>query len=104
MIILLLTVSCLLSVSCATTSSNSPEYVDNNGNPITEEQFQDLEEERRLLAEEEAFFDACDAEGTGERGFFIDGLIGFWRGVMAIGDFNKDHSAEWWRKGGDGKR
>ena len=94
----------LLSVSCSTTSSDTPKYVDNDGNPITKAQYQDLEEERRLLAEEEAFYDECDAEGTGHRWVIVDGLISFWKGVMAVGDFNRKHAPDWWRKGGDGKQ
>ena len=98
--IYIITVLCvlfsLISVSCSTTSQRESKYVDDKGNPISEQQYNDLAEEQRLRDEEEAFYDKCDAEDTGRHWAVVDETMWLWSWVPATRRFIKSLQPDWW--------
>ena len=85
-----------ISVSCSTASSGKAKYVDDKGNPITEKQYRNLEEQRRIAAEEEAFYDECDAEDTGRHWAVVDETMWLWSWIPATRHFIKSLQPDWW--------
>ena len=86
----------LISASCSTTSKGGSQFVDEKGNPISEQQYNEIKEQERLKAEEEAFYDACDAESTGEHEVIVDDTIWLWGWVSVVRGFVKGLLPEWW--------
>jgi len=97
-LILVLLVGCsLVVVSCASSPTASKrEYVDDHGRVITKQEFIDHQEQARLKAEEEAFYDGIDEEDSGRHWLIVDIAMGFWSGVTATGHFIKGMMPEWW--------
>jgi hypothetical protein len=87
----------LLAVSCASSpTAKDGGYIDDHGNAISEQEAINQEEQARLKAEEEAFYDECDEEDSGRHWFIVDVAMGFWSGVTATGHFIKGVMPEWW--------